>query len=223
MKRHPSRASARQVALDVLLGCRRRDGFVQEILNQHLAASSLSGADRRLASQLAYGVLRRRATLDALLAPFIHKPLGPGKEAVQEALRLGAFQLALLSQIPAHAAVHETVDLVPPGLKPFANGVLRNLGRLLTTESADQPAADTLPLESGRYRRLAKPVLPAPAEHPVDYLAAAFALPRWLVRRWLERAGWDECLRRGWWFAHRRGRAPRWLGRIGSLPRPKST
>src|SRR5436190_13571265 len=99
--------AARQVALQVLLSCRRHDGFVQEILNEKLSASSLSGADRRLAAQLAYGVLRRRATLDALMKPFITRPLGSGKEAIHETLRLGVFQLALLSHIPPHAAVHE--------------------------------------------------------------------------------------------------------------------
>jgi 16S rRNA (cytosine967-C5)-methyltransferase len=206
-------ATAREVALQILLACRRRDGFVQEILNHHLSTSSLSGPDRRLTAQLTYGVLRRRATLDALLKPLIARPLGPGKEAVQEALRLGTFQLALLTHIPAHAAVHETVELVPKGLRPLANAILRNVSRLLTAEFSDQPAADALPLAEGRYRRLAKPVLPVPADDPVEYLASAFALPAWLVRRWLERLGWDECVRLGFWFAQA---PPLWL-RVNTL------
>src|SRR5580692_5972327 len=109
--------TARQVALAVLLASRRHDGFVQENLNQQLAAAFLSPPDRRLTTQLAYGVLRRRGTIDALLRPLLQRPLGAGKEEVHEALRLGVFQLVWLSQVPAHAAVHETVNLVHPNLK----------------------------------------------------------------------------------------------------------
>jgi 16S rRNA (cytosine967-C5)-methyltransferase len=220
MKSRPQRKqTAREVALEVLLACRHHEGFVQEILNRHLSASSLAGSDRRLTAQMAYGVLRRRATLDALLQPLLARPLGPGKEAVHEALRLGVLQLALLTHIPAHAAVHETVELVPEGLKPLANGVLRNVSRLLTDQFTDQPTADALPFAEGRYRRLTKAVLPAPAEHPIEYLAQGFALPRWLVRRWLERFGWDECLRLGFWFA---ATPPLWL-RVNTLRTDRPT
>ncbi len=51
-----------------------------------------------------------------------------------------------------------------------------------------------------RYRKLAKPLLPDPATHPVPYLASAFSWPRWLADRWLERHGFDECRRLGFWF-----------------------
>ena len=44
-------------------------------------------------------------------------------------------------------------------------------------------------------------MLPDPAAHPVEYLAAAFGLPDWLVRRWLPRYGVEECQRLGFWFA----------------------
>jgi 16S rRNA (cytosine967-C5)-methyltransferase len=212
--------SARQLALDVLLACRDRDGFIQDVLNQHLSTSSLAGADRRLAAQLAYGVLRRRATLDAFLKPLIARPLGPGNEAVYEALRLGVFQLALLKQIPPHAAINETVNLVGnPRQRGFVNGVLRNVARVLTDETVAGPAANALPLESGEYRRLAQAVLPEPDTHPVEYLAAAFALPAWLARRWLQRWSWDECLQVGFWFART---PPLWL-RVNRLKTDRAT
>ena len=201
--------TARQVALQVLLACGQREAFIQEILSHHLAATPLSPADRRLVTQLTYGILRRRATLDALLKPFIARPLGPGTELILESLRLGVYQLALLSQIPAHAAVYETVDLVRDRkMKGFVNGVLRNVARLLTDDIADKPAADALPVEAGQYRRLAKPVLPSPDQYPVEYLASGFALRPDLTRRWLALYGWDECLRLGFWFA---ATPPLWL------------
>src|SRR5205085_10165821 len=129
-----------------------------------------------------------------------------------EILRLGAFQLALLTHIPPHAAIFETVELASafgrPAAKGFLNGVLRSLSGLLTDDRTDAPAAAALPLEAGHYRRLSRPVLPDPAAQPIQYLAAAFSLPRWMAQRWQERSVWEECLRQGFWFM---GPAPLWL------------
>ena len=57
------RHNARSLALQVLLDCRRHDAFVQEILDQRLGEHPLPAPDRRLATQLAYGVLRRRGDM----------------------------------------------------------------------------------------------------------------------------------------------------------------
>jgi 16S rRNA (cytosine967-C5)-methyltransferase len=192
--------------------CRDGNAFIQEVLEAALSHTLLSPADRRLATLLAYGVLRRRGTLDALLRPFINRPLHQVEPWLWEALRLGTYQLALMTHIPPHAAIHETVELAAafgrPGAKGFLNGILRAVTRLLTDEGLSAPAADALPLEGGQYRRLTRPALPEPGTHAVEYLAAAFSLPRWLVERWLGRYGWEECVRLGFWFA---GPAPVWL------------
>jgi 16S rRNA (cytosine967-C5)-methyltransferase len=161
---------------------------------------------------LAYGVLRRRGTLDALLRPLIARPAHRVEPWLWEALRLGTFQLVLMTHIPVHAALHETVELAVdygrPGARGFLNGILRAVSQLATDRRLTSPGADALPLEEGQYRRLARPALPEPATNAVEYLAAAFSLPRWLAERWLARYGWDECLRLGFWFA---GPAPVWL------------
>jgi 16S rRNA (cytosine967-C5)-methyltransferase len=210
-RRPPSRLrfrgkpDARSVALEVLLACQSHKAFVQEALDRQLSRASLSPADRRLATQLAYGVLRRRGTLQALLRPLISRRPDQVEPWLWEVLFLGAYQLAFLTQIPAHAALYETVELAPrfgmPRAKGFINGVLRALLPLLTERRGSEPASDALPLEGGEYRLLARPVFPDPAASPADYLAAAFSLPRWLVQRWLARHAPEECYRLGFWFA----------------------
>jgi 16S rRNA (cytosine967-C5)-methyltransferase len=199
------RHTARTLALQVLLDGRRRDAFVQELLDRNLAAAELSPADRRLATQLVYGVLRRRGTLQALVEPFVNRPADNVEPWLWDTLRLGAYQLALLDHIPVHAALNETVELATqfgrPGAKGFLNGVLRAVARLVTPDRADGPGADALPLEGGNYRRLARPVLPDPASRPVEYVGLAFGLPSWLVRRWADRYSLEECYRLGFWFA----------------------
>ena len=210
-------ATARRTALHVLLECRKKDAFVQEILDRHLSRSRLSANDRALTTQLAYGVLRRRLTLDGLLRPLVNRPPHQVEPWLWDALRLGAYQLLLLTQIPAYAALNETVELATlqgqPRAKGFLNGVLRSLLALVTPDFVDSPAADALPLEQGRFRRLRQAVLPSPTDYPVEYLTTAFALPRWLVERWHQRFGWQQCLDLGFWFA---SPAPLWL-RINPL------
>jgi 16S rRNA (cytosine967-C5)-methyltransferase len=200
-----ARHNARSLALQVLLDCRLRQAFVQEVLDGYLAAHVLSSADRRLATQLCYGVLRRRGTLHALVAPFVQRPPEKVEAWLWDALYLGAYQLALLTNIPPHAALHETVELATafgrPGAKGFLNAVLRKVAALMTDGPADGPAADALPLEKGQYRRLARPILPDPTAHPIEYLSAAFSLPGWLCGRWVDRHGMDESRRLGFWFA----------------------
>jgi 16S rRNA (cytosine967-C5)-methyltransferase len=210
MKRRPPRFqgqlhNARSLALQVLIDCRRHDAFVQEVLDRHLGQASLTAPDRRLATHLAYGVLRRRGTLEALVRPLVARRPHQVEPWLWDALGLGAYQLAFLSHIPVHAAVHETVELAVlygrPGARGFLNGVLRAVEALLTDRRTDAPAGDALPLEQAQYRQLAQPVLPDPATHPVEYLACGFGLPDWLARRWLERYGAEECWRLGFWFA----------------------
>src|SRR5579871_3992179 len=98
-----SRHNARSLALQILLECRKHDAFVQEILDRQLAAHALSSADRRLTTQLVYGVLRRRGTLRALLQPLVNRPAHKVEAWLWDALYLGAYQLALLSHVPTHA------------------------------------------------------------------------------------------------------------------------
>lgn len=197
--------TARSLALQVLLACRKHDAFVQEILDRQLAVHPLLAADRRLVTQLVYGVLRRRGTLRALLQPLVNRPTHKVEAWLWDALYLGAYQLALMSNIPSHAAVHETVELAVtfgrPGARGFLNGILRRVAELMTEERTSTAAANALPLEHGEYRRLSRPVFADPATHPNEYLAAAFSLPEWLVQRWLPRFGFAECQRLGFWFA----------------------
>jgi len=196
--------TARTLALHVLLASARHDGFAQELLDAALTEWPLPPADRRLLTQLVYGTLRRRGTLLALIRPFLSRALENVEPWLVDALCLGAFQLVLCDHIPPHAAVHETVELAAqfgrPGARGFLNAVLRKVAALATPDSTDAPAADALPVEAGRYRRLTRPVLPSPRAEPVEYLAAAFGLPGWIARRWSGRFPADECRRLGFWF-----------------------
>jgi len=209
--------TARAVAVDVLTAARTANAWAGELVDDHLARVPLAPQDRRFVTQLVFGVIRRKATLDALVKPFVKRAFHDIEPPLVDCLRLGAFQLAFLTHVPKHAAVHETVNLADhlgrPRAKGFLNGVLRRVAEVVTDEFVDAPAPDALPFDgrsppvatgglrpSKSYRKLTRPLLPDPTTDPAAYLAAAFSWPRWLADRWLARHGPDECFRLGFWF-----------------------
>jgi len=118
----------RLLAATALLQAERRGAWSNLSLDTHLRRHRLPPADAAFAGALFYGAIERRLTLDACIAT--HSSQRPGKLSPQVlcALRLGVYQL-LYMQIPDHAAVGESVELVRKLGKGqaagFVNGVLR--------------------------------------------------------------------------------------------------
>ena len=159
----------RQIAARVL-GQRRVNGpFVEDLLENALAGTSLSSADRGLCQELAYGIVRRQATLDWLI---LRKTNGREQNpALQNLLRLGLYQIFWLDRIPEHAAVHETVELAKQGgfgpQAGFVNAVLRGYLR-----------------EVDETRKLL-------ADLKISDPAIGYSHPQWLVEKWQKQFG-DE-------------------------------
>lgn len=154
-----SRALARAVLERVELS----GAFANRALSAALdRAPTLGAAERGLATELVYGVLRRRARLDRALEAFAKKGLSGLEPNVRTALRLGAYQLLFLDRVPAYAAVNETVEackrLGGPGVGRLANALLR------------------------RVAERGEPPLPDPARDPRGHLVEAAGLPAWLAR-----------------------------------------
>lgn len=118
--------ASRRVALDAML--RIEDGAYAHILvPQLLRRRHLSPRDRGFVTDLVYGTVRQRRALDHLLEGVSSRPVEQLDPPVRAALRLGAYQL--VNGVPSHAAVGETVSVVPDRARGFANGVLRGLAR----------------------------------------------------------------------------------------------
>jgi 16S rRNA (cytosine967-C5)-methyltransferase len=115
------------------------------------AAAGLEGRDRAFAMQLAYGTVQRARTLDYAIETLGKRPVRKLDPPVRAALRLGAYQLGF-TDVPAHAAVDESVELVrAAGLEravAFTNAVLRRLsaglGELLARLHEETPEAAAL-------------------------------------------------------------------------------
>ncbi len=124
--------SVRLVAAEVLTAARTADAWVGEVLDRHIRDSQLSPQDRRLVTQIVLGVVRRRATLDTLVRPFVTRPFHEVQEPLVDLLRVGAYQLVFLTHVPRHAAVHETVDATLPAARGFVNAILRRVSDAVT-------------------------------------------------------------------------------------------
>jgi 16S rRNA (cytosine967-C5)-methyltransferase len=122
-------APARRAAYEVV-----RRVFEQEAYADRAFATAAEGLDERdrgLAQRLAYGTVQRVRTLDHAIETLGRRPVRKLDPPVRAALRLGAYQLAYLDSVPAHAAVNESVELVRAArlerAVPFTNAVLRRL------------------------------------------------------------------------------------------------
>src|ERR1017187_2778672 len=101
--------SPREIAARILRRRRGSGEYVEKLLEQEMARATLSRVDRALCQELVYGVVRWEMTLDWLIARKTSPR--PQETTVQLLLRLGLYQIFWLQRIPAHAAVHETVEL----------------------------------------------------------------------------------------------------------------
>ena len=125
MRRAPT---ARSVALGVIRRVVEDGAYSNLALPAALRRSGLPRADRALATELAYGTLRRLIPIDRAIAPHLRRGIGATPADALALLRLGTYQL-LYMRIPSYAAVSATVDLASGRARGFVNAVLRAVER----------------------------------------------------------------------------------------------
>ncbi len=119
-------APARKAAFAALLAVDRGAWSAEA-----LAAKSmhLDPRDAGLASDIVFGVLRRRGELDAVIRRFSKVPLDRLDPEVWIALEMAFYQMRFLDRVPAHAAVNDAVELArrsgTASAAAFVNAILR--------------------------------------------------------------------------------------------------
>ncbi len=125
---------ARAAAFDILLRVETTDAYASELLHSS-RTQKLSPADHGLSTEIVMGVLRWRSVLDEKIAAHLDKPLSKLDAEVITALRIGTYQLLFLDRVPAHATVHESVELVKKARKRSAAGMVNAVLRKLHPKS----------------------------------------------------------------------------------------
>lgn len=177
MSRPPQgKPGARSAALSILDRI-EREGDHSNTLLAALPAT-MDSRDRALATELVYGVLRRRTALDRIIGRVAARGLAAIETEVLDILRMSLYQMVYLSRVPPRAAVHEAVSLARVRCSEqaagFVNGILRSAARQLAAGEIAPPAAP-----------------PSGAGDAVlqDYLEERHSFPGFLVRRFVTRYG----------------------------------
>jgi len=159
---------AREVAVRVLERVERGEP-ADSALDRELRRARPTDADRRLATEIVYGVLRRLNLVDYSLDAYSSRSMSSVEPWVRQVLRVAAYQMLFLDGVPAYAAVNEAVEAARRRGREEAGGFINGLLRALARRGA--------------------PRLPAPTPDRLRYLALKHSHPEWLVHRWVRRWG----------------------------------
>ena len=160
----------RLLALRVLERVSSASAYADILLHSALGRSTLNAPDRAFATDLVYGTLRWRGTIDYYLNHFVDQDLAKLEPLVASTLQLGAYQLLFAKRVPASAAVDQSVRCIRAAGMSRATGLVNAVLRRLSLEHD-------------------KIVLPSVNDDPTAHLTHALSLPRWLAERWIERCG----------------------------------
>ena len=167
----PRVAPARACAYRVITRVFEDGAYADRALAAEAESAGLDQRDRALATQLAYGVVQRRATLDHVVERLTDRPIAKLDAPVLTALRLGLFQLLFLDGIAPHAAVNESVELARAGGSSgggLVNAVLR------------------------RSAREGRALLDGLDDDTPEHAALLHSVPEWLAAKWWSELGPDE-------------------------------
>ncbi len=165
-------ANPRRTAFQILSRIERDKSYADILIDRELTAGTLQSRDRSLLTELVFGVLRRRGTLDYLIGRCSSRAAAKLERSVLMLLRLGIYQMFFLERVPASAAVNETVKLAKefaPRAAGFVNAVLRRFGR--EREAISWPDRE---------------------EDPAGFLSVRHSHPRWLIEEWIRMLGKEE-------------------------------
>ena len=160
-------SAARAAAFSILTRVATTAGHSDDLLHAP-AVSALSPEDRNLTMALVLGVLRWQLQLDAQIRPMLQRPDDEIHPAALLSLRLAIFQMEHMSRIPAHAAIHESVELAKANGAFHASAMVNALLRRWQRERA----------AAGPVRQTLASVSPAEIAHPT-----------WLMQRWRAKYG----------------------------------
>ncbi|BAH06319.1 16S rRNA (cytosine(967)-C(5))-methyltransferase RsmB [Clostridium kluyveri] len=121
--------SARSVAVEVVKKVLYDNAYSSIVLNKYLNKFDLNKKDRALITELVYGTLKYKYTIDCILKNFIKSNLEKMNKDILNMLRISICQLRYLDKIPEFAVVNEAVEFsknISFKLSKLVNGVLRN-------------------------------------------------------------------------------------------------
>lgn len=162
----------RQIAFEALLKTEKDGAYSNIALDFLLSKTDYDTRDRAFVSNLFYGVIERKLTLDYQIALYLSKPLNKTKSDILTLLRLGAYQILFMDKVPASAAVNESVNLAKKNGLQYAAGLVNAVLRKIHKNGLQLPSCE-------RYS---------------EYLSVKYSCPEWLVNKWIKEYGKENTL-----------------------------
>jgi 16S rRNA (cytosine967-C5)-methyltransferase len=164
------KSNVRESVVSILEQIEKNQSYSNLLLNNVIKKNQIATKDIGLLTELTYGTLQRKMTLDYYLEPFIKNPKKL-ENWVKQLLRMTLYQMLYLDKIPDRAAIHEAVEIAKKrghkGISGMVNGVLRSLQREGIRDMDE-------------------------IKDEVERLSIETSHPTWLVRRWIEQFGYNK-------------------------------
>ena len=155
---------AREAALKILYEIDVKGAYSNIALNKYFAGAELRGIDRAFITELVYGTVKWKLTLDRVIAAYSNIRMEKLSPWILNILRMGAYQLLKMTKVPVSAACNESVKLAGRyGHKAsagFVNAVLRKIA-----QNGDDVA------------------VPSKETDLTGYLSVRYSYPKWLVEK----------------------------------------
>jgi len=184
----------RDKAVEALHRSDRQNRFVEDVLSA-IYPRGLGTAERAFLTELTYGAIRWRATLDHVIGRY--RPRARLKGRLRWILRVALFQMGFLTNVPDRVAVDAAVEQAKStfgsGGGRLANAILRRAQAEWTVlpilpEETSDPLRD-VPSAAGAVWRGPAGAFPDPSERRVANVALRYSLPEWLLERWVAQHG----------------------------------
>ncbi|KEH85850.1 16S rRNA (cytosine(967)-C(5))-methyltransferase RsmB [Clostridium novyi] len=126
---------ARKICVDILEVVFNKNAYSNIVLRQTLNKNKIDDKDKGLITEIVYGTIKYKYTIDTILNNFLKKGIKSLDSYVLNILRITVYQIKFLDKIPNFAAVNEAVEIAKKeksvGASKLVNGVLRNYLRNL--------------------------------------------------------------------------------------------
>lgn len=125
--------NSRELALNILYKVEFGEGYANIEIDKEFNKSDLIDLDKALASEIVYGVLTWKITIDEIIK--MHSSIKMQKISpwILNILRIGIYQIVFLDRIPESAAVNESVKLAKKYghemSAKFVNAILRKIDK----------------------------------------------------------------------------------------------
>lgn len=121
--------NSRMIAVEILEKVLEEGAYSNIALGRFLNKYDIKEQDRALITEIVYGTLKYKYTIDTILSGMLRDPLEKLDKSILNILRISIYQFRYLDKVPEYAIVNEGVNLAKKtsiGASKLVNGVLRN-------------------------------------------------------------------------------------------------